>query len=141
MSSEDMNKGAVHGSLYHISLLSGSFVHIFRRGYSTIFFLIHFLSVQKISKTYVFFLKTWDEYITRYRQRCRFHSGSCSPSLLYKELNSKMECERGLRRKCLILNLLKFWKVSQVKTFWTCKFVWHLLFGFQKTIFECVTFF
>ena len=77
MPSEDFNKG------FSVSLLSGSFVHIFQRRYSTFIFIKHNLFILKISKTYVFFLKTPDEYITRFGQRSRFHSGSGSPSLFF----------------------------------------------------------
>ena len=54
---------------------------------SLLIFIKHILSVLKISKTFVFFLKTSSEYLTRYEQgfvfKIRFKNGSCLYFFVY----------------------------------------------------------
>ena len=82
MPSEDIKKGAVHVSRYLYITFERLLRSYLLKALLYINVYTNNLSVYKISKTYVFFLKTSDEYLTRYGQMSRFHSGSGSPSLI-----------------------------------------------------------
>ena len=74
----------------HIEALildSSSFFHIFGRHYSISIFIKHFLSVLKISKTFVFFSRTPGESFTSYGQKSRFQLSKNGCDILLKLCN------------------------------------------------------
>ena len=79
MPSEDMKKGAAHGSRYlYITFERLLLSYLLEILFYMNFFKTFFVRI-KVSKTYVFFLKTSHDYLMRYGQRNPFFIPAPAP--------------------------------------------------------------
>ena len=78
MSSEEMNKGAAHGSRLYITFERLLRSYLLEVLFYMDFFKTFFVRI-KVSKVYVFFLKTSHDFLTRYGQRNPFLIPALAP--------------------------------------------------------------